>query len=673
KMSFDAKTGQLWVGDVGWEMWEMIYRIERAGNYGWSIVEGPQSVKPESPRGPTPILPPAAAHSHIESRSITGGFVYRGRRLPKLSGHYIYGDYVTGKIWSLPHDRPGSTPRDVADSTLQIIAFGEDAQRELLVVGYDGTLHELEPDPSPAANTQFPQRLSQTGVYDDVAKHLLAPGVIAYAINAEPWADGAVARRMLGLPAKSDATQTSGLPQLAVEGDQNPQQGQIRGAWSFPPETVLVKTLSLPSGPKPGQLRRIETQILHRDRDTWRGYSYAWNEAQTDAELVSVGGRDQTVSVFDATAQNQQRQQTWHFPSRNECIICHTTRAGSILGFNAAQLNRPTTHPTTQSNQLESLITAAYLDDPRQGNPQAKLPQFANPYDTTRDLETRARAYLHVNCAHCHRRGGGGTATFVLLHSLSVDKLLLIDQRPTQGTFNIHGAQVVAPGDPFRSVLYYRTATIGRGRMPHIGSAEVDQRGEDLLFDWIQQMPRGKDSAPQNPSATALQNSLLRLRQNKQGVSDIDALLASTDGALRLMRAITQDNIEPATVQQVLSRASANAAPEIQGLFQRFQPHDQRVRRLGGSINPQDILARTGNTAAGKKLFHKTAGVQCKNCHRIGQDGKQVGPDLTTIGKKQNRENILDSILNPSRQIETKYLSYIVETTNGLVLSGLLE
>jgi len=673
KMSFDAESGQLWVGDVGWEMWEMIYRIERGGNYGWSIVEGPQSVKPESPRGPTPILPPAAAHSHIESRSITGGFVYRGSRLPELSGHYVYGDYVTGKIWSLRHDRPGTKPRDLADSTTQIIAFGEDAQRELVIVGYDGTLYELEPDPSPAANSAFPQRLSQTGLFQDVGAHRPAAGVIAYTINAEPWADGAVTQRMLGIPTSPEALQSGPLPPLAIEGAQNPQQGRIRGEWSFPPESVLVKTLSLPSGPKPGQLRRIETQILHRDRDTWRGYTYAWNEQQTDAALVSVSGLDKTVAVFDAAASGQQREQTWHFPSRNECIICHTTRAGSILGFNAAQLNRPKSPPNTQTNQLQALINAAYLADPRQGNPQVQLPRFANPHDTSQDLETRARSYLHVNCAHCHRRGGGGTATFVLLHNLPLEKLLLVDQRPTQGTFNIHGAQVIASGDPFRSVLYYRMATIGRGRMPHIGSAEVDRQGEDLLFQWIQQMPRPESKPAPSTTARTQRESLAQLRQHKQADRAINHLLASTSGSLRLMRSIADHELDAATTRQVLSRASAKAPAEIRGLFERFRPHSRRVRRLGGSVNPQDILARTGNAAEGEQLFHKASGVQCRNCHRIGQTGKQIGPDLTTIGKKQDRAKILDSILNPSRQIETKYLNYIVETTNGLVLSGLLE
>ena len=86
RMSFDRPTGDLWVGDVGWELWEMIYRVKRGGNYGWSVMEGPQAVRPESKRGPTPILPPNLAFPHTEAASITGGYVYRGNKLKELQG-----------------------------------------------------------------------------------------------------------------------------------------------------------------------------------------------------------------------------------------------------------------------------------------------------------------------------------------------------------------------------------------------------------------------------------------------------------------------------------------------------------------------------------------------------------------------------------------------------------
>ena len=85
-MSIDRTTGDLWVGDVGWELWEMIYKVKRGGNYGWSVMEGPQPVHVEGRRGPTPILPPIKAHPHSEAASITGGYVYHGTRLPELAG-----------------------------------------------------------------------------------------------------------------------------------------------------------------------------------------------------------------------------------------------------------------------------------------------------------------------------------------------------------------------------------------------------------------------------------------------------------------------------------------------------------------------------------------------------------------------------------------------------------
>src|SRR5262249_9170728 len=97
RMSFDWVTGDLWVDDVGWEQWESILRVERGGNYGWSIREGRQSVRPEARLGPSPILPPMMDHAHSEAASITGGYVYRGRALPDLVGSYVYGDYQSGR------------------------------------------------------------------------------------------------------------------------------------------------------------------------------------------------------------------------------------------------------------------------------------------------------------------------------------------------------------------------------------------------------------------------------------------------------------------------------------------------------------------------------------------------------------------------------------------------
>ncbi|HVY68518.1 MAG TPA: PQQ-dependent sugar dehydrogenase, partial [Verrucomicrobiae bacterium] len=170
KMSFDPFTGALWIGDVGWELWEIVYKGQRGGNYGWSLMEGPkQVVKPEGKRGPTPVLPPVMIHPHSEAASITAGHVYRGSRLKELRGAFIYGDWETGKIWAL---RDGVAPvqsREQIDTPYRIICFGEypDGDQFFATWG-EGTLHRLIPNPDAGQPSKFPHKLSETGIFSSV-------------------------------------------------------------------------------------------------------------------------------------------------------------------------------------------------------------------------------------------------------------------------------------------------------------------------------------------------------------------------------------------------------------------------------------------------------------------------------------------------------------------------
>src|SRR5262249_28720172 len=115
------------------------------------------------------------------------------------------------------------------------------------------------------------------------------------------------------------------------------------------------------------------------------------------------------------------------------------------------------------------------------------------PQHPAADVKAPARSFLNVNCSHCHQFGAGGTADFDLRFDKALDETKTLEVRPTQGTFEIPGAQILAPGDPSRSVLYYRVSKLGRGRMPHIGSEMVADRGLRLLHDWIRQRPLHKD------------------------------------------------------------------------------------------------------------------------------------------------------------------------------------
>src|SRR5206468_6697353 len=119
----------------------------------------------------------------------------------------------------------------------------------------------------------------------------------------------------------------------------------------------------------------------------------------------------------------------------------------------------------------------------------AKQPTLCNPLDPSQDLDKRARSYLHANCGHCHRFGGGGSVDLELHAFVDMDKTKAIDVPPHQGGFDLPDARVIAPGAPDRSTLYYRMAKFGRGRMPRLGSDWPDEAGLALIRDWIDHLP----------------------------------------------------------------------------------------------------------------------------------------------------------------------------------------
>ena len=322
KFTFDRDTGELWTGNVGQDLWEQIFLIERGGNYGWSVMEGGHPFRPERERGPSPFIPPIVEHNHAEFRSITGGYVYRGSMLPELVGAYIYGDYDTGKIWMFRHDRNSgkvTEHRELVDSAMRLVGFGEDDAGELLLVDHmSGLINRLEKNPAPDQTDNFPRRLSDTGLFDSVEEHVVSAGVIPYDVRAPQWADGAAKQRFLALPGQS---------KIEFDGITYPQPapGAPHG-WKFPDGTVAFETISMEIEPgSPASRRRLETRVLHYEKLTgsetvgdqlWRGYTYIWNDEQSDAVLLEEPfGRDVALSIKDPTAPGGYRSQTWHFPA----------------------------------------------------------------------------------------------------------------------------------------------------------------------------------------------------------------------------------------------------------------------------------------------------------------------------------------------------------------------
>src|SRR6185312_7377685 len=174
RVSYDRKSGQLWVGNNGQDAWEQVYLIQKGGNYGWSVVEGGHVFLEGRKAGPDPILAPAADHPHSEARSMTGGRVYRGTRLPELDGVYVYGDWSTGRVWGIRHDgRKATWHRELVDTPFNITGFGTDHSGELYIIDQtSGGFYRLEPRlEADRPSRPFPTRLSETGLFASVAAH----------------------------------------------------------------------------------------------------------------------------------------------------------------------------------------------------------------------------------------------------------------------------------------------------------------------------------------------------------------------------------------------------------------------------------------------------------------------------------------------------------------------
>lgn len=465
RMCVDDKTGHLWVGTNGQDLWESAHLVRRAENYGWSVYEGSHPFYLERKRGPTPVVAPTIEHSHAEFRSLTGGVVYYGDQLPELEGAYIYGDHATGRIWGMKHDgQQVIWHRELADTQLLIAAFRVIPGGALIVSDYGGGLYRLVPAPKTKQAAPFPTRLSQTGLFADTAAHRPQDGLLPYSVNAPAWADGATAERFIGLP---------GDAQIDYSASQS---------WAFPDGTALVQTLWLERETgDPASQFRVETRVLLRQQGEWAGYSYRWNDEQTDATLVEKLGADLEFEIREDGAIHKR---PWRVPSRVECMTCHSRAANFVLGLSEAQLNRQHEYPAARDNQLRTFEHLGLFKNPA-SQPIDERSKMADPYDPTAQLDDRARSYLHVNCSVCHVSAGGGNAKMVLSHATARDKMELIEARPQHETFGISNAMLVAPGEPERSVLVHRLATRGRGQMPPLVTTRVDQQAVDLMRAWI--------------------------------------------------------------------------------------------------------------------------------------------------------------------------------------------
>lgn len=648
RMSFDRQTGELYVGDVGWDLWESIHRIEKGGNYGWSATEGPQTIK-AGQVGPTPIHPPLIQLPHTIACSITGGYVYRGQKFPELRGAYLFGDWETRRLWAARFQGGKTTEMpEIVRATVRIVAFGEDTHGELYFLDHDnGTIHTLERNDLGAQNADFPPTLTRTGLFASVKDHTPADGVIPFTINSRQWQDGATEEHWVAFP---------GVSAAVLHATGKPIPGLVywhNFRMHFPKDAVLMRTLFLGA-------KRIETQLLHYDGLDWRPYTYAWRDDQTDADLVPADGAEvelKGIKIGNHVEQNR----VWQFYSRTQCMSCHTNQSEYALAFLPEQLNRP---GRDGQNQLVGLTETGMIRRvDNDGNPQppfdiasaSRERRISDPTDESQPLEARARGYLHANCGHCHSVHGGGTVALRLQSQIRVDEMNAVGVRPIRGDFALPEADIIKPGNPYASTLYFRMAKFGRDRMPHIGSERPDEAGLKLIERWISGMNSGSDLRSASPENAAPDKSL-----------------ASPQSALLLARKVGQGELNATERDSLLTAVAKLPTGPVRDLFEGYLPLDEKGESmLGTNPRPKAILAVKGNPGRGEELFWSQS-VNCGKCHRLSDRGTPVGPDLTTIGKLRSPEELLESLLSPSRRIEPKYAPYLALTVDGRSLTGVL-
>jgi hypothetical protein len=404
--------------------------------------------------------------------SITGGYVYRGAAHPSLFGRYVYGDYVTGRIWALHYDGTRVLANDQMGRLGNLSSLGEDELGELYLLSLrTGQVHRFEPTPASVTSgsspmlpfQDFPRRLSDTGFFLSTAELKARADVEAYSVNHSFWSDGASKKRWFWIPPGKKIGFHAQEP------------------WEFPEGSVLIKQLDLLVAPE--KTRRLETRFFRKDRDSWTAVTYRWPEDSSDAYLVQ-GTFTEPIFILDPL--QGPRVQNWLYPSAGECTLCHNDVAGVVLGLRTEQTNR--------DGQLSQWNQEERFDQPLLAS--QNYPAYSAPEDLSASLYQRSRSYLAVNCSVCHQPYGSAPGSMDMRFASTLEELKLVNEDITEYDFHIPEAKRIFAGNKEKSVLYHRLAEKGAYQMPpiHLGSERVDERALEIIGAWINQGARADEN-----------------------------------------------------------------------------------------------------------------------------------------------------------------------------------
>jgi uncharacterized repeat protein (TIGR03806 family) len=334
---------------------------------------------------------------------------------------------------------------------------------------------ETTTSPSPAPSSSGPfERLSQYRLFEgDPKAQVPAAGVIPFDLNSALFSDYAEKFRFVKLPPGTHATYRESDP------------------FDFPVGTVIAKTFAFPRDARdPSKGRRlIETRILKREPDGWVGLPYIWNADQTEATLDVAGD---AVDVSWIHTDGRTRSNSYIIPNANQCKGCHKSgEEMTPIGPKARHLNRDLAYREGTENQLAHWSRIGALAGAPVPDRAPRLAAWDDPKGGT--LDDRARAWLEINCAHCHNPAGPARTTGLdLSASQRIPSLFGVNKPPVAAGIGSGGRlSDIVPGRPDESILAYRIASTHPGvMMPELGKRLVHEEGVALIREWIAAMPQ---------------------------------------------------------------------------------------------------------------------------------------------------------------------------------------
>ena len=510
RFNFDPATGWLYVGDVGQDLYEEVDVVPKGGNCGWSYYEGlhvasqlypgQPGILPTNNAPPGLIFPiqeyPHSGTAGYTGNSVIGGVVYRGSRISQLYGAYVFSDNGSGNVWMLRYDGSNTVPFQQLTTSSGPSSFGTDPRNGDVLIAQlnNGQIGRLDYNAT-STGAPLPPTLADTGAFTNLTTLAPAAGIVPYDLNVPFWSDNAIKTRWFSVP---NTNLTIGF--------------NSSGNWSFPTGTVWIKhfELELTNGVDASR-KRLETRFIVRNTNGVYGVTYRW-DSPTNATLVPEAGLDETFTINDG---GTLRTQVWHYPSRSECLACHTTASGYGLGFRTEQLNRNLTYGLLTTNQISALNAAGYFSPPATNHP-ATLPALAAATNAAFSLEYRARSFLAANCSQCHQPGGTARqANWDARITTPTASAGLVKSIPVNN-YGIPGNYIIAPQSPGNSVLFTRISARDLGslpsiQMPPLDSTLADTQDVEIVSNWIMSLPPdGTPAMPRfNPAVRSGTNLIL--------------------------------------------------------------------------------------------------------------------------------------------------------------------